>query len=357
MSEARERTCGLRQSLEVISQMLQNQLIRSEKAGLIDLPCKRHCMRRFISIGLALGFALTVNAQYIPAFPKAEKEDPGTKYWSKGNLFRHMEVSLTVGTSGVGIDLAAPLCEFMQIRMGYDYMPQFSKSYDMNIAGGGQAARQYNDQGNRIRTPFDKIEQYMYEQTGSELEDHIVMNSKLNVHNMKFLIDIYPFKYNKHWHFTTGIYWGPEEFAKAENDPQSDKTISLMKEYNQRYEAAKSDDAIKGYGKLNLNPGDAYLTDPTEDGKVSISTTSNAIKPYIGAGYTGRLVKSRDDWKISAELGIMIWGGTPVQRLHDGTDLSKDLTNIPGKMGDVISFTKALKVYPVLSVRFAKTIF
>jgi hypothetical protein len=68
-------------------------------------------------------------------------------------------------------------------------------------------------------------------------------------------------------------------------------------------------------------------------------------------------VKSRDDWKISAELGVMIWGGTPVQRLHDGTDMSKDLTNIPGAMGNVISFTKALKVYPVLSVRFAKTIF
>jgi hypothetical protein len=243
----------------------------------------------------------------------------------------------------------------------------------MNIAGGGQAARQYDSQGNRIRTPFDKIEQYMYEQTGSELEDHIVMNSKLNVHNMKFLIDIYPFKYNKHWHFTTGIYWGPEEFAKAENDPQSDKTISLMKEYNQRYEAAKSDDPIKGYGKLNLYPGDyaedrttgltqhkkgdAYLTNPTEGGKVSIITTANAIKPYIGAGYTGRLVKSRDDWKISAELGVMIWGGTPVQRLHDGIDMSKDLTNIPGAMGNVISFTKTLKVYPVLSVRFAKTIF
>jgi hypothetical protein len=330
-------------------------------------------MRRFINICLALGFALTVNAQYIPAFPKAEKKDPGTKYWSKGNLFRHLEVSLTVGTSGAGIDMAAPLCEFMQIRMGYDYMPQFSKSYNMNIAGGGQTARQYNDQGNRIRTPFDNIEQYMYEQTGSELQDHIVMNSKLNVHNMKFLIDIYPFKYNKHWHFTTGIYWGPEEFAKAENDPQSDKTISLMKEYNKSYEAARSDDPIKGYGKLNLYPGDyaedrtigliqhkkgdAYLTDPTEGGKVNIVTTTNAIKPYIGAGYTGRLVKSHDDWKISAELGVMIWGGTPVQRLHDGTDMSKDLTNIPGAMGNVISFTKALKVYPVLSVRFAKTIF
>ena len=330
-------------------------------------------MRRFIIICLTLGFTLTVNAQYIPAFKKAEKKDPGTNYWSKKNTFKHLEVSLTLGTSGVGIDLAAPLCDFMQVRLGYDYLPQFSKSYNMYLAGGGQDAKQYNDQGNRIRTPFDNIKQYMYEQTGFDLEDNIVMNSKMTMQNMKFLIDIYPFKYNKHWHFTTGIYWGTDEFAKAENDPQSDKTISLMSEYNKKYESAGDDDFIKSYGTLKLYPGDyandrtvgltqhhkgdAYLTDPTNDGKVSISVKSKSIKPYIGAGYTGRLLKARDDWKVSAEFGIMIWGGSPVQKLHDGTDMGKELMHIPGTMGKTIGLTDALIFFPVLSVRFAKTIF
>jgi hypothetical protein len=53
----------------------------------------------------------------------------------------------------------------------------------------------------------------------------------------------------------------------------------------------------------------------------------------------------------------MVWGGTPTQRMHDGTNLSKDVTNIPGALGDYVGVIKALKVYPVLSVRFAKTIF
>lgn len=341
--------------------------------GLIDLPCKLHCMRRLIITCLTLCTVFVADAQYIPAFKKKEKKDPGTNYWSKGNLFRHLEVSLTAGTTGVGIDLAAPLCKFMQVRIGYDYMPQFSQTYNIYLAAGGQQTRQYDDKGNRISTPFDNIEQYMYEQTGAELDDYIVMKGKTSMHNMKFLIDIYPFKYNKHWHFTTGIYYGPAEFVKAENDPQSDKNIELINDYNKRYGSAGDDDAIKGYGKITLYPGDyaqnhiigltqyktgdPYLIDMPEDGKIEIRTKSNAIKPYIGFGYTGRLAKYRDDWKISAELGVMIWGGTPVQSLNESTNLSKDVIHIPGKMGKIVGVTEALKVFPVLSVRFAKTLF
>jgi len=90
---------------------------------------------------------------------------------------------------------------------------------------------------------------------------------------------------------------------------------------------------------------------------VSISVKSKAIKPYVGVGYTGRLTSSRDDWKVSAELGVMIWGGTPSQRMDDGMNLSKDVMNIPGTMGSCVRLIEALKVYPVLSVRFAKTLF
>ena len=314
-------------------------------------------------------------AQYIPAFrtDTLVKKDPGEEYWSKGNTFRHLEASLSLGTAGVGIDVAVPVCKYFQVRLGYNYMPHFKKQFDMYLAGGGQAARQYNEQGNRIRTPFDRIEQYLYEQTGMEIDDHIVMTGKMTMHNMKLLVDIYPLKYNKHWFFTTGIFWGSSEFAYAENDPVSDKTISLMAFYNQSYAEAGADDAIRDYGRLTLYPGDyasdvqegltthhkgdPYLLDPTADGKVTISTRSNEVKPYVGVGYTGRLISSRDDWKVSAELGVMIWGGTPSQRLHNGMNLSKDVTNIPGSMGTCVELIEALKVYPVLNVRFAKTIF
>ena len=320
-------------------------------------------MRKVIIACLTICSVITAEAQYIPAFQKDAviRKDPGKDYWSKGNSFRHLEVSLTAGTSGVGLDLAMPICRIMQVRLGYDYMPQFKKSFTMNLAGGGQAARQYNAQGNRVKTPFDKIQQYMYEQSGMDIDDHIMMTGQLTMHNAKALLDIYPLKYNKHWHITAGVYWGPEEFAKNENSAESNKTLSLMTSYNIMYEKAEASDPIKGYGRLALYSGDKggkpCEVDPADDGSVKISVKSNAVKPYFGFGYTGRLVGSRDDWKVSAELGVLFWGGTPSQRMHDGTNLSKDVTNIPGALGDYVSVINALKVYPLLNVRFAKTLF
>ena len=320
-------------------------------------------MRKIIIACLTLCSAVMAEAQYIPAFQKDAViiKDPGTHYWSRGNSFKHLEISLTAGTSGIGLDVAAPICTFMQVRLGYDYMPHFKKQLSMNLSGGGQATRQYNAQGNRIKTPFDKIQQYMYEQIGMEVDDHIMLTGQMTMHNMKALVDIYPLKYDKTWHITAGVYWGPKEFAKADLAPESQTTISLMADYNQRYAVAGADDPIKSYGRLALYPGNANgkpcEVDPAADGSVRISAKSNAVKPYLGVGYTGRLVGSRDDWKVSAELGVMFWGGTPSQCMHDGTNLSKDVTDIPGALGDYVGVIKALKVYPILSVRFAKTIF
>ena len=284
-------------------------------------------MKRIIVCCLMACFAGLTKAQYIPAFRTDTViwKDPGTDYWKKGNSLKHLEVSLTLGTSGVGLDVALPLSQFVQIRLGYDYMPKFKKQFRMNLAGGGEAARQYNGQGNRVRTNF-----------------------------------IYPFKYNKHWHFTAGVYYGPAQLAKADDAFESQTTLSLMELYNQDYEEASSGDAIKSYGRLTLYPGDKNgkpcLVDPADDGSVTISVKTSEIKPYLGFGYTGRLISSRDDWKVSAELGVWFWGGAPKQRMHDGTSLS-DLSNIHGALGDYVKVIDYLKVYPVLNVRFAKTIF
>ena len=319
-------------------------------------------MRKYIIACLILCSAITAEAQYIPAFQKDAiiRKDPGMSYWTKGNSFKHLELSLTLGTSGVGLDVAVPVSQIVQVRIGYDYMPQFKKQLRMNLAGGGGAAWQYNGQGNRIKTKFDKIQQYLYEETGMEIDDHILLTGQLSMHNLKALVDVYPFKYNKHWHFTAGVYYGPAQVAKAEVADESVTTLSLMESYNREYEEASSSDAIKSYGRLSLYPGDKNrkpcLVDPADDGSVNISVKTNAVKPYLGVGYTGRLISSRDDWKVSAELGVWIWGGAPKQRMHDGTSLP-DLSNIPGALGDYVKVINYLKVYPVLNVRFAKTIF
>ena len=335
---------------------------RKPKRSIVLIRVKSEKVKKIIVCCLMACFAGLTKAQYIPAFRTDTViwKDPGTNYWKKDNTLKHLEMSLTLGTTGVGLDVAMPLSRFVQVRLGYDYMPRLKKKMRMNLAGGGEAARQYNGQGNRIKTKFDRIQQYLYDETGMEIEDHIMLTGQLTMHNAKLLVDIYPLKYNKHWHITAGVYYGPEQIAKAEDADESATTISLMDAYNQEYEDADADSEIKSYGRLTLYPGDKNgkpcLVDPADDGSVSISVKTNAIKPYLGFGYTGRLISSRDDWKVSAELGFWIWGGAPKQRMHDGTSMS-DLSNIPGALGNYVKVINYLKVYPVLSVRFAKTIF
>jgi hypothetical protein len=52
----------------------------------------------------------------------------------------------------------------------------------------------------------------------------------------------------------------------------------------------------------------------------------------------------------------MFWG-KPDLYTHDGTNLTKDVEGIKGKVGDYVDLIGGLTVYPSISVRFTKTIF
>ena len=52
---------------------------------------------------------------------------------------------------------------------------------------------------------------------------------------------------------------------------------------------------------------------------------------------------------VVALLSCWLWS--------DGINLTKDVENISGKVGDWVDFLGGFKVYPVLQVRFTKTIF
>ena len=99
-----------------------------------------------------------------------------------------------------------------------------------------------------------------------------------------------------------------------------------------------------------------YRMEPDNNCTVSATVKVNSFKPYLGFGYGGRLVKGRDDWKVSFDAGVMFWG-KPDLYTHDGTNLTKDVENITGKVGDYVDLFKGLSVYPMLSVRFTKTLF
>jgi len=328
------------------------------------------------------------HSDYIPVF----------QYWKEHDIFQHLDVSLTAGTTGVGIDVASHVTEWAQVRLGYEFMPHFTKTMKFDMTINGKPARSYDENGNRQETTFDKLKEFLYEISGYEVEDHADMLGKPTMNNFKFMVDVFPFKKNRHWHVTAGFYWGPSQFAEAVNTTETMVSLVCAGIYNTMYDKAvrgeplidysgftdlenvtqefpqQAIDKFKSFGRVGFavgyyshdmtdskgvehKAGERYIVEPDENSMVRVYAKSKSFKPYVGFGYGGRLSKKRDDWKVSFDCGAMIWGGTPDLYVHDGMNLTKDVENINGQVGTYVDILKAFKVYPVLSFRLTKRIF
>lgn len=364
------------------------------------------------SLGIP-SMAQTETTQQVPVLNEKHSEYiPVAQYWKEHNIFQHLDLSVSAGTTGIGIDLASPIGEYFQLRAGFDYMPRFTAKMKFDVMIGDQPARQYDANGNRVESTFDRMQVMLYDFTGVVAEDHVDMIGKPTMNNVKLLLDFFPFKNNKHWHVTAGFYWGPSKFAEAVNSTESMNSLIALSIYNNLYD--KSNIHINGdeYGNhppqyilqvpdpddpdgkmmpVSLDPqieqrilafgrmgfhlgdyahdiydangnllhakGDPYIMEGDDNNMVKVTAKSNSFKPYLGIGYSGRLLKNRDDWKISVDAGVMFWGGKPDLYLHDGINLTEDITNIKGQVGDYVDLFKKFTVFPNLSVRFTKTIF
>lgn len=351
-------------------------------------------MKKYL-LAIAAVFSMTaVHAQYCDSVccghNMADNLVQKNQKSQKSGVFRNLDLSVTAGTTGIGIDVASKLGDYFQLRAGYEFMPRFQMSIYFPVEVGGQPAKMYDANGNRIESRFDRLSKMLKEMTGFQVDDEIEMLGKPTLNNFKFLVDVFPFKRNKHWHFTAGFYWGASKFAEAENSTKAMTSLLAVNMYNQIYEKCLNDDpliSIEGdgtagnpgmdvylsqayaqkivnYGRMGFHVGDKkdtgerYEMEPDpEDGMVKVQARSNSFKPYLGFGYGGRLIKNRDDWHVSFDAGAMFWGGTPDLITHDGTNLTKDVENISGKVGDWVDFIGGVKVFPVLSVRFTKSIF
>ena len=323
-----------------------------------------------------------------------------TGYCKEHNVFQHLDVSVNLGTSGIGFDVASPIGNYVQLRAGYEFMPGFHVGVDFPVEVGGEPAEKYDDQGHRVESRFDRLAKTLKEVTGYDVDDHVEMIGKPTMNNFKLLVDVFPFQENKHWHFTAGFYLGPSQIARADNSIEAMTSLLAVGMYNHIYDRVEDSwitgkpivditiggvpfrpelnpDQIKSIlsngrmgftlgqyahdiyseaGLLIHEKGDPYVLEPGEDNQVHVYAKTNVFKPYLGFGYGGNLLKGRDDWKVSFDAGLMFWG-KPDLYTHDGTNLTKDVENIKGKVGDYVDFFKGLAVYPTISVRFTKSIF
>jgi len=312
--------------------------------------------------------------------PKSEYI-PVTQFWREHNIFQHLDASLTLGTTGIGLDVSSPITDMFQLRAGFSFMPRFNRTMNFGV--------QVGDNPSQSAAKFETLSSFMQNTMGYKIDNSVDMIGEPTYYNFSLLFDVFPFRQSKNWHFTAGFYWGNSKIATAVNATENMPSLVGVSIYNYMYGKAINRepffvvnmnggtyaytedpelqdifyDRFSNYGRMGVHMGDyvsddsPYFIEPNENSMVKAEVRANSFKPYLGFGYGGRLIKGDDRYKISFDCGVLFWGGTPSVITHDGTDLANDVKNIGGKAGAYIDVIKVFKVFPVLSVRFTRKLF
>lgn len=281
----------------------------------------------------------------------------------KVSAFEHLDIGVTLGTTGVGIDVATPLSEQFRVRAGFSFVPEFDVKMNFDMDG---------ENGSNVNSVADKFADL----TGLAIDDNIDMIGQPNIFNGNLLVDFYPIK-NVNFHVTAGFYVGSSRVASACNAIEDMATLVSASMYNNIYDNIEAGEPIFGdvylspeleekflsYGRMGVHlgnrvdTGEPYIMEPDENSTVKVDVFVNSFKPYLGVGYGGKLAKNNDCVRIAFDAGVMLWGGAPKVVTHDGVDLVRDVENIGGKVGEYISIAKGLQVYPVLNLKLSFRVF
>ncbi len=250
----------------------------------------------FVSLLMTI-FSVSVNAQ---------SEDK--------NIFDHLAAGITLGTPGIGFDVAAPVCNYVQLRAGFAIFPTIKIKTDLDISSYG------NIQGYNIPSS-------------------VAIEGKTGFTNGKILVDVFPFKHSS-FHVTAGAYIGSSSIVKAYN--QQDGALIDVTNYN------NSD-----YGKQNpigVELGD-YLLTPDQNGNFNAEIKTSVFKPYVGLGVGRAVPHKRIGFMF--ELGCQFWGSPSIY--CNDMKLEEDKAGEGG--GGIIKTLSKITVYPVLNFRICGRIF
>lgn len=247
------------------------------------------------------------------------------------NIFNHLVVGATVGTTGWGVELGTNVCPYLGLRVGYEALPHFSVDVD-NIYEGRLGLGNYSQHVRDCAAEF------------GVKEDKIVVDakSKFRNANARILFDIYPTKKTM-FHFTLGAYIGTRDVASMVSDHPY---IAGVEAYNAKYAGKTSQGEVMPY--LGYYFDDSKTEVYHENGIVEADIRVFKVKPFFGFG-VGRTVPHK---RVGCmfECGVMYWGKP---QLRNG---GNDITHF-SEVSDIYDITRRIPVYPVLKFRICGRIF
>ena len=262
---------------------------------------------------------------------------------SDKNILNHMDLGVNIGTVGFGVDVAVPIGNYVRVRAGYNYIPRFTLHSDFSINTSKGGAVKYLEKiknididkkaaeiGVDLNQPEFKEYRDMFDKFRNvEAKDQVTMDLKPNVHQFKFLVDVMPFKNNKHWSFTTGFFVGNSNIGEAINQDKETLLLEAVTAYNNLYiDYLSNEKNFAGHGEVDkltqlftdngiagiplgyFEDGKKAMMVPNADGTVSAELKITKVRPYIGFGYNTHLSRNKK-WKLNVDAGVLFRCGKP----------------------------------------------
>ncbi len=240
-------------------------------------------------------------------------------------IFNHFSAAVGVGTTGISMELAAPLTPYVAVRGGVNIMPAFKYSDDF-----------------KLNYKLDGTAQRIVDEQGKELPNKIDFQGKLSMTTGHLLFDIFPFK-SSSFHLTAGAYFGGGNVVNVYN--KEDGALSLVNEVNSYLIDAGIADPVTHENMIGVSLGDYFLT-PDRNGNIKADIKVGGFRPYLGFGF-GRPVPTKSRFTCNFDMGVQFWGKPKV--MLEGKELSE--TDTDGKDGGAMKVISKITVWPVINVR------
>lgn len=245
--------------------------------------------------------------------------------------FKHLGISVEVGTTGAGVNISYPIVtDHVILTLGYNLPTYVYKTdFDLNgdlingrIASANSAIDAYNkvinDHPNLAQAqglnPLDRIDNVSSINTAVEAE--------INFVNYKAFLELYPTTKSA-FHFTVGAFYGNGEWVNigAQADPtvwgvykkavDQNKTIPTVAANSYGPGVPATDihpvEGLEDAAVFNLN-GQTFRLDPEHsNGHLDTKLTVRKLKPYVGIGF-GSSVPTRKRVGCQLELGAYYHG-------------------------------------------------
>lgn len=218
------------------------------------------------------------------------------------SVANHLAASASVGTNGIGIEVATPVTNWGAVRAGVSFMPDikfgFDCDVDANIAGTGTRS-----------FPLD-IDLGM-----GRTQGNVVLN-------------IYPFTQRIPVYVAAGVYFGGSKILK-------------IKGHSEDLQRELQNGTITN---AELQIGD-YQLPVDNNGDVRGYFKTKAVRPYFGLGW-GRAIPKRLI-NFNVELGVQIMGKMKIYDSSNDKEVPQSV-GVEDVNDDLRKVLDKLTVYPVL---------